>query len=56
MTALPPLAPVLGRLFAMFLLDGAKALSHDVLDLLEDRLRPGAFIVAETTPITAPAA
>ena len=31
----------------MVLLDGAKALYLDVLDLLEDHLRPGAFIVAD---------
>ena len=29
------------------LLDGAKALYSDILDLLESRLRPGAMIVAD---------
>jgi predicted O-methyltransferase YrrM len=31
----------------LLLLDGAKALYPDVLDLVESRLRPGAFIVAD---------
>ena len=31
----------------LVLLDGAKALYDDVLDLLEPRLRPGAFVVAD---------
>ncbi|KXK69711.1 MULTISPECIES: O-methyltransferase [Pseudomonas] len=31
----------------LLLLDGAKALYGDVLDLLEDRLRPGAWVVAD---------
>lgn len=31
----------------LVLLDGAKALYPDILDLLEDRLRPGAIIVAD---------
>lgn len=31
----------------LVLLDGAKALYPEVLDLLEDRLRPGAFVVAD---------
>jgi len=29
------------------LLDGAKALYPDILDLFEDRLKPGAIIVAD---------
>ncbi|HEU4601976.1 MAG TPA: hypothetical protein VFS24_08405, partial [Steroidobacteraceae bacterium] len=31
----------------LVLLDGAKALYPDILQLLESRLRPGAFIVAD---------
>lgn len=31
----------------LVLLDGAKALYPDILRLLEERLRPGAFIVAD---------
>jgi predicted O-methyltransferase YrrM len=31
----------------LLLLDGAKALYADVLGLLESRLRPGAFIIAD---------
>lgn len=31
----------------LVLLDGAKALSADILDLLESRLRPGARILAD---------
>lgn len=29
------------------LLDGAKALYPDILDLVENRLKPGAFVVAD---------
>ncbi|WP_288587048.1 O-methyltransferase [uncultured Methylobacterium sp.] len=31
----------------LLLLDGAKALYPEILDLVEDRLRPGAFVVAD---------
>ena len=31
----------------LVLLDGAKALYPEILSLLEDRIRPGAFIVAD---------
>jgi predicted O-methyltransferase YrrM len=31
----------------LVLLDGAKGLYADILDLVESRLRPGAFIVAD---------
>jgi hypothetical protein len=37
----------------LVLLDGAKALYPEILDLVESRLRPGA-LVSPTTPITAP--
>jgi predicted O-methyltransferase YrrM len=35
----------------LLLLDGAKALYPDVLTLLEDRLRPGAFVVADDADV-----
>lgn len=38
----------------LLLLDGAKSLYRDVLALVEDRLRPGAVIVAPTMRTTAP--
>jgi predicted O-methyltransferase YrrM len=36
----------------LLLLDGAKALYPDVLELLENRLRPGAFIVADDADVS----
>jgi predicted O-methyltransferase YrrM len=33
------------------LLDGAKSLYPDVLALVEDRLRPGAFVVADDAAV-----
>ena len=37
----------ISRCRALLLLDGAKAVHPDVLGLVESRLRPGAFIVAD---------
>ena len=45
--ALETLASGLPEVIDLVLLDGAKALYSDVLDLLESRLRPGAMIVAD---------
>ena len=45
--ALRTLASDLPETIDLVLLDGAKALYSDVLDLLENRLRPGAMIVAD---------
>lgn len=45
--ALKTLAADLPDAIDLVLLDGAKALYSDVLDLLESRLRPGAVIVAD---------
>lgn len=45
--ALQTLASGLPESLDLVLLDGAKALYNDVLDLLLDRLRPGALIVAD---------
>jgi predicted O-methyltransferase YrrM len=45
--ALKTLASDLPETIDLALLDGAKALYSDVLDLLESRLRPGAMIVAD---------
>jgi predicted O-methyltransferase YrrM len=45
--ALHTLAVDLPQAVDLLLLDGAKALYSDVLDLLEHRLRPGALIVAD---------
>lgn len=45
--ALKTLATDLPDAIDLVLLDGAKALYSDVLDLLESRLRPGAMIVAD---------
>jgi predicted O-methyltransferase YrrM len=45
--ALQTLATGLPESIDLVLLDGAKALYSDVLDLLVDRLRPGALIVAD---------
>jgi predicted O-methyltransferase YrrM len=45
--ALQTLSVDLPETIDMVLLDGAKALYPDILDLVESRLRPGAFIVAD---------
>jgi predicted O-methyltransferase YrrM len=45
--ALKTLKADLPETIDLLLLDGAKALYPDVLALLEDRLRPGAFVVAD---------
>ena len=45
--ALQTLARELPESIDLVLLDGAKSLYPDVLDLLEGRLRPGAYIVAD---------
>jgi len=45
--ALETLARDLPERIDLLLLDGAKALYPDVLALVEDRLRPGAFIIAD---------
>lgn len=45
--ALQTLARDLPETIDLVLLDGAKALYSDILDLLESRLRPGAMIVAD---------
>lgn len=45
--ALQTLASHLPEHIDLLLLDGAKALYPEILALLEDRLRPGAFIVAD---------
>lgn len=45
--ALKTLAADLPETIDLVLLDGAKALYPEILDLVESRLRPGAFIVAD---------
>ncbi|WP_065373123.1 O-methyltransferase [Ensifer adhaerens] len=45
--ALKTLSIDLPETIDLLLLDGAKALYRDVLDLVEDRLKPGALIVAD---------
>jgi len=45
--ALQTLATNLPGTIDLVLLDGAKALYPEILDLLESRLRPGAFVVAD---------
>lgn len=45
--ALQTLRTDLPDVIDLVLLDGAKALYPDILDLLESRLRPGAFVVAD---------
>ncbi len=45
--ALQTLARDLPETIDLVLLDGAKALYSDILDLLESRLRPGAMIIAD---------
>ncbi|NID04831.1 O-methyltransferase [Luteibacter jiangsuensis] len=45
--ALQTLATNLPETIDLVLLDGAKALYPEILDLLESRLRPGAFVVAD---------
>jgi predicted O-methyltransferase YrrM len=45
--ALQTLATGLPDTIDLVLLDGAKALYPEILDLLESRLRPGAFVIAD---------
>jgi len=45
--ALQTLAANLPERVDLLLLDGAKALYPEILDLVQDRLRPGAFLVAD---------
>lgn len=45
--ALKTLSTALPDQIDLVLLDGAKALYPDILDLLEDRLKPGAIVVAD---------
>ncbi|SRR5450830_57078 len=47
--ALDTLATNMPETIDLLLLDGAKALYPDILALLESRLRPGAFIIADNT-------
>jgi predicted O-methyltransferase YrrM len=50
--ALQTLKAGLPEIVDLLLLDGAKALYPDVLALLEDRLRPGAFVVADDADVS----
>jgi predicted O-methyltransferase YrrM len=50
--ALQTLKADLPETIDLLLLDGAKALYSDVLALLEDRLRPGAFVVADNADVS----
>jgi predicted O-methyltransferase YrrM len=50
--ALQTLKTDLTEMIDLLLLDGAKALYPDVLALLEDRLRPGAFVVADDADVS----
>jgi predicted O-methyltransferase YrrM len=50
--ALETLKADLPETIDLLLLDGAKALYPDVLALLEDRLRPGAFVVADDADVS----
>jgi predicted O-methyltransferase YrrM len=50
--ALQTLSVDLPETIDLLLLDGAKALYPDVLALLEDRLRPGAFVVADDADVS----
>jgi predicted O-methyltransferase YrrM len=50
--ALKTLKADLPETIDLLLLDGAKALYPDVLALLEDRLRPGAFVVADDADVS----
>ena len=50
--ALQTLKADLPETIDLLLLDGAKALYPDVLALLEDRLRPGAFVVADDADVS----
>lgn len=47
--ALKTLSVDLPETIDLLLLDGAKALYADILNLVESRLRPGAFIIADNT-------
>ena len=49
--ALQTLSVNLPETIDLLLLDGAKGLYLDILDLLEDRLRPGAFVVADDADV-----
>jgi predicted O-methyltransferase YrrM len=50
--ALETLKANLPEMIDLLLLDGAKALYPNVLALLEDRLRPGAFVVADDADVS----
>jgi predicted O-methyltransferase YrrM len=50
--ALQTLKAGLPETIDLLLLDGAKALYPDILALLEDRLRPGAFVVADDADVS----
>jgi predicted O-methyltransferase YrrM len=50
--ALKTLKEDLPETIDLLVLDGAKALYPDVLALLEDRLRPGAFVVADDADVS----
>jgi predicted O-methyltransferase YrrM len=50
--ALETLKADLPEMIDLLLLDGAKALYPNVLALLEDRLRPGAFVVADDADVS----
>jgi predicted O-methyltransferase YrrM len=50
--ALKTLEADLPETIDLLLLDGAKALYPDVLALVEDRLRPGAFVVADDADVS----
>ena len=47
--ALKTLSADLPEMVDLLLLDGAKSLYSEILDLVESRLRPGAFVVADNT-------
>lgn len=49
--ALQTLSVNLPETIDLLLLDGAKGLYLDILDLIEDRLRPGAFVVADDADV-----
>jgi len=53
--ALDTLSVDLPETIDLVLLDGAKALYPEILSLVENRLRPGAFIVAPSVPSDTPA-
>ena len=49
--ALKTLSTDLPETIDLLFLDGAKALCRDILELVEDRLRPGALIVADNADL-----